>query len=243
MKKYINILLMVVGFIVATDFQSTLVAMQNTVKGANDNVKTTDDDGPTPLHLAAHVGDSDAVTRLLVDGANILAIDSNGFIPLHLAAMLGHDATVKQLLTNKASINATDPYGCTPLHWASKNGHIAVVTRLLDLGANPIIRNINGNTALDLALQFAKKHDHTFVVMKLMDAEHPNTSRHVKYSSVNADRLIETCRMLREGIGIGKPWPLSIPITFGTRTISVEEQIQDIVGKKDLNQRKRVKPE
>lgn len=44
----------------------------------------------------------------------------------------------------------------TALHSAAQYGHTAVVEQLLDNACDPAIRNIRGETALDLAAQYGR---------------------------------------------------------------------------------------
>ncbi len=51
-------------------------------------------------------------------------------------------------------INATDEQGCTPLILAASRGHLDICRLLLNAGANPLIKNIEGNSALTVAINF-----------------------------------------------------------------------------------------
>lgn len=59
-------------------------------------------EGQTMLHLAAIMGMTNLVNKLIVNGAFIDAQDDNGFTSLHLAAMHDHPALVKILLDHDA---------------------------------------------------------------------------------------------------------------------------------------------
>ncbi|KAI5800302.1 hypothetical protein DFH27DRAFT_558703 [Peziza echinospora] len=76
--------------------------------------------GLTPLHLAAAVGNSWAVTFFLDESPNASAIDCFGRTPLHLAAGAQPvNPYIIKLLARAAptSVTATDVYGELPLHY------------------------------------------------------------------------------------------------------------------------------
>ena len=75
-----------------------------------------------------------------------------GVTPLILAAHCGHVGTVKYLLFKGADIETQDDGKHTPLYWASRWGHTKVIKTLLHHGANREIRNYEGKTAEDEAM-------------------------------------------------------------------------------------------
>ncbi|KAJ1465009.1 ankyrin repeat-containing domain protein, partial [Baffinella frigidus] len=58
------------------------------------DVHATDEEGRTPLHLAAKTGEDLTVQLLLQAGAHVDAIDDMGCTPLHLAVCSEHARTV-----------------------------------------------------------------------------------------------------------------------------------------------------
>lgn len=109
----------------------------------------------THLHLRAAQGNDWFVKELLNMGANHSAKDRDGNTPLHLAARGGHKDVVGTLLTYGAEVNAPSKQGETPLHEVAGRGHKDIVDMLLFYGANPTKKDVNGRTALDVAIESA----------------------------------------------------------------------------------------
>jgi cytohesin len=117
-------------------------------------VSSRDENGFTPLHLAAANGYKSMVEFLLTTKADVNAKDNAGSTPLHQAAAAdgGHSDIVELLLAHKADVNAADTQGLTPLHYALLADNPDVATALLNHGANPNVKdNTAGHTPLILA--------------------------------------------------------------------------------------------
>ncbi|XP_007539524.1 ankyrin repeat domain-containing protein 27 isoform X2 [Erinaceus europaeus] len=127
-------------------------------------VNVTNQDGSTPLHVAALHGRTDLIPLLLQHGANPGARNTNRAVPLHLACQKGHFQVVKHLLDSHAKPSKKDLSGNTPLIYACSHGHHEVAALLLQHGASINAFNNKGNTALHEAV-IAK---HVFVVELLL---------------------------------------------------------------------------
>jgi len=101
-----------------------------------DLVSSKDNDGVTPLHLAAQNGRKDLVELLLAKKAEVNAKAINGWTPLHYAARDGHKDVVKLLLANKAEVDARNRNGVTPLFMAKSMGHTDVAEFLRQHGGH-----------------------------------------------------------------------------------------------------------
>lgn len=103
-------------------------------------------DGWTPLHLASHFGELEAVEALLEHGANVVAISRNSMtnMPLHAAAAGPHLEICRRLLAAGAEVNAHQHGGWTPLHAAAQQGNRELMELLLEHGADPGISNDEG---------------------------------------------------------------------------------------------------
>ncbi|KAI3398326.1 hypothetical protein diail_9549 [Diaporthe ilicicola] len=121
--------------------------------------------GNTPLHLAVRRQDKWAVAMLLHKGADVNAKNSSGATPLQMTANqfrgdLGHDhaQVLDLLLQAKALIDErAGALSRTALHLAVSSGTAHAVKLLLDYGADPLLADKNGDTAIRLAIKGAAK--------------------------------------------------------------------------------------
>ena len=160
-------------------------------KGANLDVPNNE--GYTPLMVAAQASNLQLAQFLIDAGANLnirnkygetaimlasyhgqtemvrqfyikgAEINHRGWNPLLYAASGGHLDTIKLLLLGEANINSTSDNGTTALMMAVRGNHLDAATLLLDNGADPGIKNEQG----DNALSWAEKRDHQNIVKLL----------------------------------------------------------------------------
>jgi ankyrin repeat protein len=100
-----------------------------------DELNLPEDDGLTPLHLAAENCHTNVVVLLLDKGAKLSVKGKDNETPLHLAAQEGCGDVVAILLTKGADMNARDNQGRTPLARAQQWHQTNVVTLLQQHGA------------------------------------------------------------------------------------------------------------
>jgi ankyrin repeat protein len=112
------------------------------------DVNARNEEGETPLHIAAKWGGHVDVSRLLiVYKADVNATDKDGKTPLWSAAAAGYTNLIELLLQNGANVNV----GISPLLGAIMNNRYEVVPLLLAHGASPTASDLNGDDALDRA--------------------------------------------------------------------------------------------
>lgn len=126
------------------------------VDEAGAKVDALDDEGETPLSVAAAGGEVPALTALLARGADPALAGPGGAPPLCRAAASGCAAAVEALVAAGADANAESAAG-PPLLWAAGGGGSAAVKALLNAGAKADAVAEGGVTALLLAAATGKK--------------------------------------------------------------------------------------
>jgi ankyrin repeat protein len=121
-------------------------------------INVQDDEGCTPLHIAAQAGRLNVVERFLEQDPrriDLTSQNSNSFTPLDLAIDKGHAAVVRVLLQFTSESDLTRKNSCsgnTTLHIATKSGCVEVTNMLLE-HANKLHfneENIDGNIPFHL---------------------------------------------------------------------------------------------
>jgi ankyrin repeat protein/glyoxylase-like metal-dependent hydrolase (beta-lactamase superfamily II) len=145
-------------------------------KGAKVNV--IDQSKRTPLFLTGYSGYKDSVKLLLAAGAEVNLKDNRGYSPLRWAALRGHKEIVDMMIAKGADITIHEAAACghkkmidtliaqgigldsrdnesgaTPLHLAVMAGQNGMIDFLVARGAGINIKNNNGETPLDLAIE------------------------------------------------------------------------------------------
>jgi ankyrin repeat protein len=115
-------------------------------------------DGYSALGLAAFFKRREVVRYLLdADADPRPASRQGGFTPLHSAVATDAGARdieiVRMLLDKGADPNAKSQSGSTPLHTVAFTGDTASLDLILKHGADPTIRNADGKTARDVAVE------------------------------------------------------------------------------------------
>lgn len=114
-------------------------------------VDLPNENGETPLMLAAIKGNLDIARQLIARGA---AVNKPGWTPLHYATSNPEPSSVQMvslMLEHHAYIDAESPNKSTPLMMAAFYGNEEAARLLLEEGADPRLRNELGLTAIDFA--------------------------------------------------------------------------------------------
>ncbi|KAK7795013.1 hypothetical protein U0070_010001, partial [Myodes glareolus] len=105
------------------------------------------------FHRAVCSGNLKVALRLLAkEGFQVNDEDPRKRTALHFACFHGHLHMVYFLLFNKCEINVLDDENSTPLMKAVQSLETEIVSLLLAKGADPNIKNCNGQTAIHLAV-------------------------------------------------------------------------------------------
>jgi len=131
-----------------------IAALETLISGNRGLIAVMSSDGWTPLHLAAHFGQTESVRLLLNKGALANAHSSNALhnMPLHAAAAGKATDAARLLITHGGDVNARQHGGWVPLHAAAQNGDLELARLLIESGADVNIRAENQQRPLDLAL-------------------------------------------------------------------------------------------
>ena len=119
------------------ELAAKLLEQQHELETATAEVNYPDDDGCTPVMLAARHGHVAMVAMLLAHGADADAQDRSGWSALSLAATAGHLECLGRLLRDGVTdVHMTDRLGRTALAEAAANGHWASLQLLLSHGGS-----------------------------------------------------------------------------------------------------------
>ena len=129
------------GFI--SDFDKEMI--KNLVP-LTDNPNAPNENGVTPIYMAAHIGNTEIVKILAPLTANPNAPDKDGDTPILWAAHTGSTEIVKILAPLTANPNTPNKDGDTPIFWAACYGHTEIVKILAPFTNNPNAPNKKGQT-------------------------------------------------------------------------------------------------
>jgi ankyrin repeat protein len=125
-----------------------------------DLVNQENENGLTPLSLAAHFGRVDMVVKLLENGADANAISHSQipYIPsntaLH-AAIAGkkNPEIIRILIDAMDTVDVADSNGYTPLHIAAFDDSSSIAQMLLDACADVYALSFKDESVMDIALK------------------------------------------------------------------------------------------
>ena len=103
---------------------------------ARTDIDARDSKGRTPLHVATHARQREAIAALAKAGADLQALDKDRYDAVTVAAVANDEDTLRLLLGLGASASqVTGSYKGTALIAAAQLGHAGVVRQLISAGA------------------------------------------------------------------------------------------------------------
>jgi hypothetical protein len=118
--------------------------------GSNVNSSDKSYDNRTPLHIAIENGNLEMVRILIESGADVNAKTKLGITPLLMIEDHENGFDLAKLLVSKgADVNVQNNGKETVLMFAAEGGNVEFVRLLLENGANPRLKDRDGETALE----------------------------------------------------------------------------------------------
>ncbi|XP_060082671.1 poly [ADP-ribose] polymerase tankyrase-1-like [Ylistrum balloti] len=124
------------------------------------DVSISDENGTTPLHVAASYGNLELVRNLLENRANKNAQDQRGRTPMYFAILGCHEEVTEYLIQHGSEVNLYDLGWGSPLQLSVTKCNIRILSRLLKSGACFNVQPKNMAAApgiIDIALKIALK--------------------------------------------------------------------------------------
>ncbi len=122
------------------------------IAAASIDINKPDENGFTPLTMAAQEGHHRIVRALISNGARLDSASHGKATALLLASQHGHIVIAKLLVDAGAQLELRNQSGCSALHLAAAEGHLCIVKVLVGAGANLEAWNHDRNTPLHLAV-------------------------------------------------------------------------------------------
>ena len=117
-----------------------------------DNLELQGNYGNTALMKAAREGDAAIVAELLEAGADVGRTNVDGNTALWLACFGDNPEVVERLITAGIPVDTVNVNGVTELMYAASSGKERMVEMLLQAGADPMLKNPDDFTAVELAV-------------------------------------------------------------------------------------------
>ncbi|KAI6654809.1 Notch [Oopsacas minuta] len=157
-----------------TTLNSEMLSVEDLLRLGAD-VNLPNDQGATPLHLAAMYSRSDVAGLLIVSGAHINPQDRQGRTPLHTAVASGAKGVFQILIANRnLNIDHQSIDGSTALMLAARHLNNDLLYDMLSADANANLLDKNGYTAL----HWAAAVDNAVAIQTLIthsaDIDYPN---------------------------------------------------------------------
>jgi uncharacterized protein len=149
--------------------ESSLKAAKTLIDWPKTDLNAANKANETPLMMAVLKGQVAMAAAMLAKEADV---NKPGWAPLHYAATAGNIELITLLLENHAYIDAESPNGSTPLMMAAQYGTPSAVKLLLEEGADPLLKNQLGLTAIDFARR-VERADSAEIIGAFVRAKQP----------------------------------------------------------------------
>ncbi len=126
------------------------------------------------LIVASERGDAAAVTRLIEEGASIMARDGQGRTALLAATHANRVEAARILIAARADVNAKDNIDDTPFLYAGADGRDEILKMTLAAGADLASANRYGGTALIPAAHHGHVETVRILLATKIDKDHVN---------------------------------------------------------------------
>ncbi|KTD03251.1 ankyrin repeat domain-containing protein [Fluoribacter gormanii] len=160
--------------------------------------KVTDNDGNTPLMVAAGRGNLNIIEYLLEKGADLHQSNNHGESAVIFAVENGQLNTLKFLDEKGVDLTIVNNKGENPLLVAAKNGHLACVSYLLDRGFSADLKDNQGKTAFQLALETSQLE----IADLLVAGSTSNEKDHALIDAVNRGDLAAVQWLVEHGASL-----------------------------------------
>jgi ankyrin repeat protein len=130
------------------------------------NVNAVDRDQRTPLSISVEALDASTAKKLADAKADIHFLMRNYDTPARIAVQ--QNGELLAALLNPTSLSSVDSTGRTILHIAAEVGSITAVNTILRAGNNPFVKDNQGKTALDIALERTESSEYAAVAERLI---------------------------------------------------------------------------
>jgi uncharacterized protein len=149
--------------------ESSLKAAKTLIDWPKTDLNAANKANETPLMMAVLKGQVAMAAAMLAKEADV---NKPGWAPLHYAATAANIELITLLLENHAYIDAESPNGSTPLMMAAQYGTASAVKLLLEEGADPLLKNQLGLTAIDFARR-VERADSAEIIGAFVRAKQP----------------------------------------------------------------------
>ena len=159
-------------------------------------VDCQDDDGWTPLFVAASRGNLACVEALIALGADLeLPMRRPSLTPLHVASHKGHAACVRALLRAGADVDSEDTESSTPLMDAAESGSVETCLALISAGAD--VNHVNDFDVPPFSIALGNGHRRLLPV--LLEAGAAIDARDIRRSKRNESACLYVDTITKNG--------------------------------------------